>query len=123
MMRPTYDGCSERAMDELTPRIVEILQPYMAAAAGTALDRLSIDALDLPLIVFDVEDAFGIQIRLAEVEDLASVAEIATHVRKLIEARPKVRRPLVPVSVTDSSQSAWTLSGTSRRAPRLLQAA
>ena len=110
-------------MDELTPRIVEILRPYMTAAAGTPLDRLSIDALDLPLIVFDVEDAFGIQMRLADVEDLASVAEIATHVRKLIEARPKVRRPLVPVSVADSSQSAWTLSGTSRRAPRLLQAA
>jgi len=110
-------------MDELTPRIVEILQPYMTAAAGTQHGQLGIDVLDLPLIVFDIEDAFGVQMRLEDVEELAGAAEIAAHVRKLVEARPAVRRPLVPVCASDSSQSAWTLSGASRRAPRLLQAA
>lgn len=110
-------------MDELTPRIVEILRPYMTVVAGPQRGDLGIDALDLPLIIFDIEDAFGIQMRLEDVEELASVSEIAAHVRLLIEARPAVRRPLVPISVADSSQSAWTLSGTSRRAPRLLQAA
>jgi acyl carrier protein len=110
-------------MDELTPRIVDILKPYMITAVGTRRDRLGIDALDLPLIVFDIEDAFSIQMRLEDIEELTDVGEIAAHVRKLIEGRPTVRRPLVPVCTTDSSQSAWTLSGTSRRAPRLLQAA
>jgi hypothetical protein len=107
-------------MDELTPRIVEILRPYMNAAVGARPGQLGIDPVDLPLVVFDIEDAFGIQMRLEDAEELAGVIEIAAHVRKLIEARPAVRRPLVPVCAADSSQSAWTLSGTSRRAPRLL---
>jgi acyl carrier protein len=108
-------------MDELTPRIAEILRPYMSAEAPSG--RIDFDPLDLPLIVFDIEDAFGVQMRLEDVEVLARVSEIAAHVRALIETRPAVRRPLVPACAADSSQSAWTLSGTSRRAPRLLQAA
>lgn len=123
MYRPTY-GCSERAMDELTPRIIEILRPYMnGAAAGARLGQLDIDALDLPLIVFDIEDAFGIQMRLEDAERLASVTLIAAHVRMLIETRPAARRPLVPVSTMDPSRSAWTLSGSSHRAHRQLEAA
>jgi len=123
MHRPTFDGCSERAMDELTPRIIEILRPYMNAAAGARLGQLDIDALDLPLIVFDIEDAFGIQMRLEDVERLASLTQIAAHVRMLIETRPAARRPLVPVSTMDPSRSAWTLSGSSHRAHRQLEAA
>lgn len=124
MQRPTYDGCSERVMDELTPRIIEILRPYTnGVAAGAGFGRLDIDPLDLPLVVFDIEDAFGIQVRLEDVEALASVARIAAHVRILIERRPMARRPLVPVCAADSSQSAWTLSGSSHRAHRQLEAA
>jgi hypothetical protein len=110
-------------MDELTPRIVEILRPYMNAGAGAQLGQLGIDALDLPLIVFDIEDAFGIQMRLEDVERLASAVQIAAHVRMLIETRPAARRPLVPVSSMDPSRSAWTLSGSSHRAHRQLEAA
>ena len=74
-------------MDELTPRIVDILKPYMNAAAGTQHDRLGIDTLDLPLIVFDIEDAFSIQRRVEDIEELADVGEIAAHVRKQQSAR------------------------------------
>jgi nodulation protein F len=115
-------------MDELTPRIIEILKPYMSVAshriaADVPLGQLDIDPLDLPLIIFDIEDGFGIQMRLEDVEELASAVTIAMHVRGLIETRPASRRPLVPVSGVCASQSAWTLSGASRRAPRQLQAA
>jgi acyl carrier protein len=108
-------------MDELTPRIAEILRPYISVDAPSG--RLDFDPLDLPLIVFDIEDAFGIQMRLEDLEELASVALIAGHIRMLIETRPAVRQPLVPVSTMGSSQSAWTLSGSSHRAHRLLEAA
>ena len=115
-------------MDELTPRIIEILKPYMSVAghriaADLPLGQLDIDPLDLPLVIFDIEDAFGIRMRFEDVEEVAGVAGIVTHVRALIETRPARRRPLVPVSGMCASQSAWTLSGSSRRAPRQLQAA
>lgn len=115
-------------MDELTPRIIGILKPYTSGAgeriaAEAPLAHLDIDPLDLPLIVFDIEDAFGIQMRYQDVEALASVACIVTHVRGLIETRPAGRRPLVPVSSMGASQSAWTMSGSSHRAARQLEAA
>ena len=115
-------------MDELTPRIIDILKPYMSdagecIAADAPLAQLDIDPLDLPLIVFDIEDAFGIQMRYEDVEALASVACIVRQVRGLIETRPAGRRPLVPVSTMDPSRSAWTLSGSSHRAQRQLEAA
>lgn len=115
-------------MDELTPRIIDILKPYMSGAgeciaADAPLGQLDIDPLDLPLIVFDIEDAFGIQMRYEDVEKLDSVARVVKHVRGLIETRPAGRRPLVPVSSIGASQSAWTSSGSSRRAARQLEAA
>jgi acyl carrier protein len=54
-------------MQELTLRIIAILQKYMrdpAARVGsyTTFSKLGIDRLDLPMIFLDVEDVFDVQI-------------------------------------------------------------
>jgi acyl carrier protein len=54
-------------MQQLKPRLIDILQKYMSNPSarvgnGTTLSELEIGQLDLPMILLDVEDVFDVQI-------------------------------------------------------------
>jgi acyl carrier protein len=55
----------------------------------TKLSDLDIESLDLAVVVFDIEDAFNIQIPYnanEEVQDFATVGSVVERVRKLTNA-------------------------------------
>ena len=54
-------------MDEVATKIIDILKKHMKEPRDdiwldTALTDLKIESLDLAMIVFDIEDTFGIEI-------------------------------------------------------------
>lgn len=79
-------------MDEVGTKIVEILKKHMKKpkddiTAATPLTELEIESLDLAMIVFDIEDSFGIQIPYnanEEVEDFKTVGSVVERVRGLV---------------------------------------
>jgi nodulation protein F len=79
-------------MDEVATKIVEILKKHMKEPRDdigpeTALTDLSIESLDLAMIVFDIEDSFGIEIPYnanEEVEDFKTVGTVVERVRELV---------------------------------------
>ena len=101
-------------MQQLSPRLVSILQKYMrdpaAHVAGAAtLTGLEIDHLDLPLILLDVEDAFDVQIPFDDETDAfatvdALTASIAFHLAA------KALQPYPRSSVPRSTRS-WMSTG------------
>jgi len=105
-------------MQELTPRIITILQKYMhdpAALVGssTTLSELEIDLLDLPMIFLDVEDAFDVQIGYDnEIEDFATVRGLVAHVASRLEAKALQRRPR---SSVPRAKGTWISTGAERR--------
>ena len=82
----------ESEMDEVSTKIVEILkknmkEPPETIALDTPLSDLEIESLDLAVIVFDIEDTFGIEIPYnanEEVEDFATVASVVDKVKGII---------------------------------------
>lgn len=78
-------------MDEVGTKIVEILKKHMKeprddVTMDTALTDLSIESLDLAMIVFDIEDSFGIEIPYnanEDVEDFKTVGSVVEKVRAL----------------------------------------
>ncbi len=83
-------------MDDVATKIVEILKKHMKEpqdniALDTALADLKIESLDLAMIVFDIEDAFGIEIPYnanEEVGDFKTVGSVVEKVKGLIAAGP-----------------------------------
>ena len=79
-------------MDEVAAKIVGILkknmkEPPETISLDTKLSDLEIESLDLAVIVFDIEDTFGIQIPYnanEEVQDFATVGSVVDRVRSLI---------------------------------------
>lgn len=79
-------------MDEVATKIVGILkknmkEPPETISLDTKLSDLEIESLDLAVIVFDIEDTFGIQIPYnanEEVQDFATVGSVVDRVRALI---------------------------------------
>lgn len=79
-------------MDEVATKIVEILKKNMkdppeTITLDTKLSDLEIESLDLAVIVFDIEDSFGIEIPYnanEEVEDFATVGSVVERVKSLI---------------------------------------
>lgn len=79
-------------MEEVATKIVEILKKNMkdppeTIALETPLSELDIESLDLAVIVFDIEDTFGIEIPYnanEEVEDFATVASVVDKVKSLL---------------------------------------
>ncbi len=79
-------------MDETTKKIVEILKKNMKEPSDnigpeTPLAELDIESLDLAVIVFDIEDTFGIEIPYnanEEVEDFATVGSVVDKVKLII---------------------------------------
>ena len=79
-------------MDDVAAKIVTILkknmkEPPETIALETKLSDLDIELLDLAVIVFDIEDTFGIQIPYnanEEVQDFATVGSVVERVKSII---------------------------------------
>ena len=82
-------------MDEVANKIIGILKKNMkdppeTISLDTKLTDLEIESLDLAVIVFDIEDSFGIQIPYnanEEVQDFATVGSVVERVKALIAAK------------------------------------
>src|SRR2546421_11351167 len=79
-------------MDEVATKIIDILKKHMKEpmdniGPDTALTDLKIESLDLAMIVFDIEDTFGIEIPYnanEEAADFKTVGSVVERVRALI---------------------------------------
>ncbi|MGH8337655.1 MAG: acyl carrier protein [Gammaproteobacteria bacterium] len=79
-------------MDDVFNKIVEILKKHMKEprddiTPSTALTDLKIESLDLAMIVFDIEDTFGIEIPYnanEDVEDFKTVGSVVDRVKSLM---------------------------------------
>lgn len=82
-------------MDDVTTKIVDILKKHMKEprddiSASTPLADLKIESLDLAMIVFDIEDAFQIEIPYnanEEAADFKTVGSVVDRVKSLIAAK------------------------------------
>jgi acyl carrier protein len=82
-------------MDDVASQIIGILkknmkEPPETISLDTKLTDLEIESLDLAVIVFDIEDKFGIQIPYnanEEVQDFATVGSVVERVTALIAAK------------------------------------
>src|SRR6476659_9554323 len=82
----------ESEMDEVATKIIEILKKHMKEprddiSLTTALTDLKIESLDLAMIVFDIEDSFGIEIPYnanEEASDFKTVGSVVERVRSLV---------------------------------------
>lgn len=83
-------------MDEVATKIIDILKKHMKEPRddinlSTALTDLKIESLDLAMIVFDIEDSFGIEIPYnanEEVDAFKTVGSVVDRVKTLIAAGP-----------------------------------
>ncbi|MEO0618754.1 MAG: phosphopantetheine-binding protein [Pseudomonadota bacterium] len=81
-------------MSDVAPKIIEILKKHMKEprddiGLDTKLEDLDIESLDLAMIVFDIEDSFGIEIPYnanEEVEDFKTVGSVVERVSALVDA-------------------------------------
>lgn len=79
-------------MDEVATKIIEILRknmkdPSKTILLETPLSDLEIESLDLAVIVFDIEDTFGIEIPYnanEEVEAFATVGSVVDRVKSIV---------------------------------------
>jgi nodulation protein F len=79
-------------MDDVADKIIEILRknmkdPTKTVTLDTPLSDLEIESLDLAVIVFDIEDTFGIEIPYnanEEVEAFATVGSVVDRVKSII---------------------------------------
>jgi acyl carrier protein len=86
----------ESEMDEVATKIIDILKKHMKEPRddinlSTALTDLKIESLDLAMIVFDIEDTFGIEIPYnanEDVGDFKTVGSVVDKVKSLMAAGP-----------------------------------
>ena len=79
-------------MDDVAEKIIAILRknmrnPEKEITLNTKLTDLEIESLDLAVIVFDIEDTFGIQIPYnanEEVVDFATVGSVVDRVKAVL---------------------------------------
>jgi nodulation protein F len=82
-------------MDDVSTKIIEILRKHMKEPRDdigpqTALTDLKIESLDLAMIVFDIEDTFGVEIPYnanEEASDFKTVGSVVERVRSLAAAK------------------------------------
>jgi acyl carrier protein len=85
----------ERQMEDVASKITDILKKNMkdppeTISLDTKLSDLEIESLDLAVIVFDIEDAFGIQIPYKaneEMTDFATVGSVVERVQSLVKEK------------------------------------
>ena len=79
-------------MDEVATKIIDILKKHMKEPRedidlSTALTDLKIESLDLAMIVFDIEDTFGLVIpynSIEEAADFKTVGSVVDRVKALM---------------------------------------
>jgi acyl carrier protein/nodulation protein F len=79
-------------MDDVAIKIIEILKKHMKEPRddidlSTPLVDLKIESLDLAMIVFDIEDTFGIEIPYnanEEAADFKTVGSVVERVKALV---------------------------------------
>lgn len=79
-------------MDDVANKVTAILkknmkEPPETISPDTKLSDLEIESLDLAVIVFDIEDTFGIQIPYnanEEMTDFSTVGSVVDRVKSLI---------------------------------------
>lgn len=84
-------------MAEVAVQVIDILKKNMREppenlSLDTPLSELNIESIDLAVIVFDIEDTFGIEVPYNANEDLeefSTVGAIVTKVQALM-AQPRV---------------------------------
>ena len=82
-------------MDDVADKIIAILkknmkEPPETISLDTKLSDLEIESLDLAVIVFDIEDTFGIQIPYnanEEMTDFSTVGSVVDRVKALISEK------------------------------------
>ena len=80
-------------MDEVATKIIDILkkhmkEPTMDIGLETRLSALAIESLDLAMIVFDIEDSFGIEIPYNANEEANAFATVGQVVEKVKSLMP-----------------------------------
>ena len=85
-------------MDETATKIIEILKKHMKEPRDditleTAMADLKIESVDLALIIFEIEDAFGIEIPYnandtEEASAFKSVGSVVERVKSVIASTP-----------------------------------
>ncbi|MEO1795061.1 MAG: acyl carrier protein [Pseudomonadota bacterium] len=79
-------------MDDVSTKVIDILKKHMKEprddiSNDTALTDLQIESLDLAMIVFDIEDTFGIEIPYnanEEAADFKTVGSVVDRVKDLM---------------------------------------
>ncbi len=79
-------------MDDVSTKVIDILKKHMKEprddiSQDTALTDLQIESLDLAMIVFDIEDTFGIEIPYnanEEAADFKTVGSVVDRVKELM---------------------------------------
>lgn len=83
-------------MDDVATKVIDILKKHMKEprddiGPDTALTDLKIESLDLAMIVFDIEDSFGIEIPYnaneTDANDFKTVGSVVDKVRALAAAK------------------------------------
>ncbi len=82
-------------MDQTAAKIIEILKKHMKEPRDditleTAMADLKIESVDLALIIFEIEDAFGIEIPYnanEETSAFATVGAVVDKVKSLMSAK------------------------------------
>lgn len=92
-------------MNPLAPKIITILQKYIAAPSAPldpaiTLTALEIDCLDMPMIFLDIEDVFDVQVACEDEADksltvggLIGCVSASLDAKREAASRPVVRRP------------------------------
>ena len=83
--------------DQLTAEIIEKIKAHAEEGAGkiepeTELTALGIHSLELTEIIFDIEEAYGIEIEMNTADawsSLKNVGDMVAAVRTLIEQKPQ----------------------------------
>ncbi len=85
-------------MDETATKIIEILKKHMKEPRDditleTAMADLKIESVDLALIIFEIEDAFGIEIPYnandtEEASAFKTVGSVVERVKSVIASTP-----------------------------------
>src|SRR5476649_2613193 len=108
-------------MDDVATKIIDILKKHMKEprddiSLSTPLTDLKIESLDLAMIVFDIEDTFGIEIPYnanEEVEDFKTVGSVVDRVKDLMAKGPaaikSLTRSTTEPTVLKSSTSSFAL--------------
>lgn len=103
-------------MSDLQAKVITILRKYARDAAvidsATALSDIGVDALDLPMVFLDLEDAAGASLTCAdEFEDFETVGDLVDRVAlRIDEKRLKALQPRTP-----KPKRGWMSAGTGSR--------